>query len=753
MESPGSDDEKLRQEREAALSKKMKILIIMLSLLLMILLLPLASNHGLPLLRPMGNSLLQRLWDAMRFIAMTAAISVGIISTSNTNKNSKNSDSSSLYRSPTSSRSRRSMVSTASSSREAINPNTYSLNNMDRSGSFKRHTEPMPEGENGDFDETWKSIQVNSKEKYKGKEVSKDWPFSANFHSDMHFDSADASQSQCGSFEGADNEIFRQRPLKLSMVNSRRQWSAGDTWFLASRIDEEVEEDSTALSTRYESPSSRFHGGESSMSRADLQKSSLASRGMEGSTKENKTADKGLRNVYNAMTDDNYAELRIRKTAVSRLAEEYQDEKVKGHRRSSSVDRRQPMYMYDPKNPDQPGLKQILMEMSKERALKSKMSDSMATGDQSHQRVRERPTPAHIRISSKPGALASTSSVKQSIQANVQHHQASVLSTMEPPLDSTAIEKHADVKTVGISHTQQEALNMGTTESLQSKAVADKTGSNQRKHAPTSHEIGHKQGNINLSFDSKMQLKEGDHSQVRPMQRHVDAAKSNTQQNVSREGNYKAKVEIPLKHVDGKMGSTQTRNTEDYNLLLQVQNASKLPLKGANVQSHHGFGEGNYPPQKGNMSSTSRLLKQSSQHSRSALNLEQLGQADQIKHQANPPVRSRKSISYDFGDGFNPDWLLELEPPPPPGLLGSFKVEDHQSTDSVRVTDNSALVQSLVPWRSSAPIDISAYPRAASPLEALSSEATGPSPGEVNRRADEFISNFTTRLIRQRKQD
>ncbi|KAI5062709.1 hypothetical protein GOP47_0023248 [Adiantum capillus-veneris] len=758
MDSPGSDDEKLQQEREAALSKKMKILIIMLSLVLMILLLPLASNHGLPLLRPMGISMLQRLWDAMRFIAMTAAISIGIISTSNSNKHNKNSDSSLHYRSSSSSFRRQSKVPIASTSREASNPNTakHSPESSDRSGSnFSPHASHMPAGEGEDDDGKWKGTPTDNTQKLKGKGVMEDLASSDYDSTDSIWESVQSQSIE--SFEGTDYEGVNYRPIKLSMVNSRRQWSAGDAWFLASTIDEEVEEDSTA-SRVFGSPTSRFRdvGGESSITRADSQKTSLASHGKERSNKEKKIPDRsGLMNVYNSMTDDNYAELRMRKTAVSRLSEEYHDEGGKDHRRSSSVDRRRPVYVYDQKNSDQPGLKQILMEMSKERTGKSKMSD----GDQAKQRIIERPSRSHVQISSSPSAVASTSSVKQSMKANVQHHQASILSTVKLPSDSPADEKHADSKMMGINHKQREATNMGSSGSLQREAGdGGKVGSNQSKQASTSSEIGHKQANAKPAFDYNMQPKEADHSQKRSMQKQVDAIKmSSTQQ--SREGDSKDMVAgsgSPGEQDDGKMGSSQALNSEDLDQLLQMQNAvsSKLAFKGANMQRYHGgTGEGLL---KNNVSSTSRLRKQSSQHSRSALNLEQLGQADQIKLQTRPPVgsseRRRKSISYDFGDGFNPDWLQELEPPPPPGLLGSSTIEDEQSNTSVRGADSSSLVQSLVPWRSSAPIDISAYPRAASPLEALSSGATGPSPGEVNRRADEFISNFTTRLIRQRQE-
>lgn len=751
MDSPQSDDERLQEAGagEALLSKKMKLLIVMLSLVLIILLLPLASNHGLPnLLKPMGISMLQRLWDAMRFIAMTAAISVGIISTSS-QRNEKGFDRSAHLRSTSSAR--RSSTPIASSSRESINPNMINNFDMNRSG-------PPALSQGRDVNhilhqESWGKEMGNS-QKFKGKQVMNDFATVAS--------TSDASSraSREEDIYGLGSPSSQEVNYKQGPTNSRRRLSASDAWFRASRIDEEIEEESIASASHIEFSSGKPLGE----SRIQSQKKSspIDEKGLM-SNKESKSADRGFMNVYASMTDDNYAELRMRKAAISRLAGENHDATGKGHRRSSSVDRRRPIY-YDDQGPDRPGLKQILMDVSKERAFSGKLSNlankkSLSVGEQS-----DRPHSAQASTRSSPN-IASTLSIQQSMKASVQHY----LSTETLPSDLNRIEKHSDADSMDVvHHKHQEA--MSANQILQKQTDNAKKGLNeivQSKMDP--NQIRRKQDDAKMGPNQKMQ---------------ADQAKMHPNQIVQRQDDYQAKVgttQTLQKQADAKMAFVQTlqkadaRTGSDSTSQMQPHGDGKMVSEGVQMQRQYNNAKGSsHIVQRGeedlqttlhkaNMSSGSKHLLQSSKHSRSALNLEQLEQIGNTLH-GKPPARAsakkKKSFSCDFGDGFSPNWLWELEPPPPPGFIDqqTSPTEANQSSKNpnpeLKNDSSSTLVQSLVPWRSSVPIDISAYPRATSPASPpdVFSQATGPSPGEVNRRADEFISNFTTRLIKQRQE-
>eukprot|EP00250_Pteridium_aquilinum_P009002 c18373_g1_i1 orf=698-2929(+) len=734
MESPGSDDERLRQEAdagpEAMLSKKMKLLIIMLSLVLIILLVPLANNHGLPLLRPMGMSVLQRLWDAMRFIAMTAAISIGIISTSNSQKDNKGFDGSSHHRPSSSTRRPSSPAIAGRSSRESINP--PKINGI--TGGDLHHR-----GIKGNL-----AVDL---QKLKGKEVMNDLPFAAST-SDTSINGTREGEiyglerQSARSQQGRDWEEFTQRPA--------RTLSADHLWFFAQRIDEEIEEEEGYISASagHGFSSGRSDTGESNSIRAELQKKASDEKEGLGKKEMKVSADRGSMNVYTTSNmSDQYTDLRMRKATISRFA----DENGKDHRRSSSVDRRRPKYDYDKQSPNQPGLKQILMDLSKEKAANAKLSN-LSSSSQAYNNAIQRPsTPSRDRSIHDTADIVSAPSFPKSAKANVQHQQSSVASTANSPSESNAsitksqiLQNQADViKT----HLKGQSANL-----IRQTQPTTKVGSNQILQADKYAKMGSSQ-TVQKQVNAKV-------STVQIVQKQTD--------NPAKMGNSNQSLQKPADVA--RMGSGQMLEGQPRHGDAKV-GSSFVSDSVAQTQRRHNDEKGS--------KAINNLLRQSSKHSRSALNLDQLeqqlGDSPSSAGSTRPSAASRssarrkKSFSYDFGDGFSPDWLMELEPPPPPGFFDEpttmISTSPTQAPDYISKPPNPGsknicpptTVQSLVPWRSSNPIDISAnYPGVTSPLSppdaSPSHSTTGPSPGEVNRRAEAFISYFNTRLIRQRQE-
>lgn len=672
MDSPQSDDERLQQADTLGkdlLSKKMKLLIIMLSLVIIILLLPLASDHGLPLLKPMGASVLQRLWDAMRFIAMTAAVSVGIISTSSQRDEGGSSRSARLrlHKSST--------PVIASSSREPINSNLNNSPDIDRYGSPNLSVD---RGVNDSRYQTSGVTEMGSLQKSKGKELMDDFSSVSSSSESYGLERSPANYVQ--SVQRARSSEQSLENLKPRPTNSRHRLSASDASFLASRIDEEIEDEGKSV---------RAKSGKS----------------VGGPRKRPTSIDNKKPNV----TDDYYAELRMRKAALSMLANESEGANGKGHhQRSSSVDRpRRPIH-YDDHGPDRPGLKRILIDVSKERSSKGKLPNVMEQSD--------RPHIAPASVTSDPYAVSTPSSWQSSIRTC---RSDSGVINMEA---NQILQKQSDNKHPRVIRSTDDYQVTNQARQNQDQAINDhdqRMKENERSHKTLQRHDDHQ------TMVGSAQIKQ---------KQYDPRASMGFSQNLHEQAETRMAVEQTLQAADGRMGPHQNR----FQATLH----------------------------KPNMSSRSNLLLQNSKHSKSDLNLEQLEQkvhTMRVRPLSTKLFEKRKSFSYDFGDGINPDLLWELEPPPPPGFMDEGSVRtcpnreaDHSSFLLATPRPNEAsaaqLVQDLVPWRTSTPIDISAYPpRTPSPLDPLS-QGTGPSSSEVNQRAQEFISNFTTKLLRQRQE-
>ncbi|KAH7434634.1 hypothetical protein KP509_06G027100 [Ceratopteris richardii] len=752
MDSPGSDDERPMQANEPSFSKRMKILVIMLSLVLMILLFPLASDHGVTLLRPMGVSMLQRLWDAMRFIAMTAAISVGIISTSSgSHRSNRRSDAS-----HGSSSSSRSPTTPPRSSREASSPKFTTSMYMTGSDPFtQKYHDIVADVDKNDAYE-WRNHTQLGAHNVKGKNVAIDMssPDLVNVESSCDGDrdnqcSKDTSPSvdqEMQSIEADNSEYGYEKPLKLSMVSSsRRHMSAGDAWLLAALNDEEI------ARLRIRDPGferkETFIEGESE----------VRSKEIPGPTK-------GLTSGSNGMADDSYGDVMTRRSAISQFVDKYHSEKEKNRPRSSSVGRRP--IIYDQQSSDQPGLKQILMDMSKERRSRLKKSDLGTTHREINKRMSGRSTNSQLRRVSETNSVISSTLVDELPDGNAQHRQAPIISPVRVP--SVTIMHHVNGKDTATYENQSESARPHHKRISRGEADTEKrkpTGMNQGMQKnrmqvgftaehPTSKEIRQNLSDFSLGMEKQAHTNLTKMSSIQGKHKHIDRGKANTENQDHKETSKSQLGSDQGLHKQSNLNlghRHQRPEPKDADDLLQMQNNGKLGRERTSLQ---------WDSISKGTSFKNKTLKRRSRHSQSTVNLEQLElQASENTQEGEPVVgalsRGRRSFSYDFGDGFTADWLMALEPPPPPGLLSehntmSLEAEKSDTNDSaIRQPKATTFpVESLLPWRTTTPIAITTYPsRAASPPI-----STGPSPGELNRKADEFISNFHLRLMKQKQE-
>ncbi|KAH7291977.1 hypothetical protein KP509_29G044500 [Ceratopteris richardii] len=661
----------------------------------------------------------------MRFIAMTAAISIGIISTS-TNSHRRRSSFDASERASSSSGRPSNMIGNGRGEDNPILAKHKVGKAFIRSNGQSQDT--IADADDGDNNQSMHQISAPSTREKKGKMLIKESPSSdMNYYTERQYagnmidnqmvDFGHSGPSGRKAIDAVELVSSKQLPVKPhGVVASRLPFRDGDPWFANGRIDEESEEN-PMLNIKDEISIQRSNG-ENNISSLDRAKDKTFSNHRKEIADRKESRSPDITNIYRRTTDDNNAEIRRRKNAISEFKEKHSDERVRGHRRSSSVDRVRPMVFNRP-SPDQPGLKQILMEMSRDRASKFQMSDTNVSGD-----------------------IKSYGRKESDLQKSTRPQQVSTMSTAKSPLNPERVDRK-QILPMGTDSNKARTFQMGA--NTQADAI-DLNYQSQDHGAYQKQKLDHKH---RTDTDGMKPSVRG------TMQKKVYgtlADKEESKQKLDSDSQA-GSTQVLRKETDAKMENGKQRsrieNSADSS---QIWNGDKLRYSDTDAEQELSKILSNH---KGG------AFKQSSKHSRSTLNSDHLDeQVSQNPQTARLPAGvagrgHRRSISYDIADASTPDWLKELEPPPPPPSLfeegsTSTAAEQSSASNSEALGIEGRDYENLVPWRTSAPINIPEY-TARSPSPSLMPGASGPSRGELNRQANEFISNFLNRLLQEKQ--